>query len=291
MKYLMTTFRIDCPEAELMQPCRELLADACGECGYESFEDTEEGINGYIQQDEYVEMLLRNVIEEFPIEGISISYETEEIPDQDWNAEWEKEGFEPIQVGGIVTIYDDRNTTDTEQFSSPIQIGIHARNAFGTGTHETTRMIVATLLEMPLEGRRILDCGTGTGILAITALKCGAKEAVGYDIDEWSADNAQHNAQLNGVGDRMEVLLGNVSVLTHIDGIFDVVMANINRNILLADMEHFHSVMAKDATLILSGFYEDDVPLLIDKAKELGLQETARKQDGDWCCLILKQEA
>lgn len=291
MKYLMTTFRIDCPEAELMQPCRELLADACGECGYESFEDTEEGINGYIQQDEYVEMLLRNVIEEFPIEGISISYETEEIPDQDWNAEWEKEGFEPIQVGGIVTIYDDRNTTDTEQFSSPIQIGIHARNAFGTGTHETTRMIVATLLEMPLEGRRILDCGTGTGILAITALKCGAKEAVGYDIDEWSADNAQHNAQLNGVGDRMEVLLGNVSVLTHIDGIFDVVMANINRNILLADMEHFHSVMAKDATLILSGFYEDDVPLLIDKARELGLQETARKQDGDWCCLILKQEA
>lgn len=287
----MTTFRIDCPEAELMQPCRELLADACGECGYESFEDTEEGINGYIQQDEYVEMLLRNVIEEFPIEGISISYETEEIPDQDWNAEWEKEGFEPIQVGGIVTIYDDRNTTDTEQFSSPIQIGIHARNAFGTGTHETTRMIVATLLEMPLEGRRILDCGTGTGILAITALKCGAKEAVGYDIDEWSADNAQHNAQLNGVGDRMEVLLGNVSVLTHIEGIFDVVMANINRNILLADMEHFHSVMAKDATLILSGFYEDDVPLLIDKARELGLQETARKQDGDWCCLILKQEA
>lgn len=274
-----------------MQPCRELLADACGECGYESFEDTEEGINGYIQQDEYVEMLLRNVIEEFPIEGISISYETEEIPDQDWNAEWEKEGFEPIQVGGIVTIYDDRNTTDTEQFSSPIQIGIHARNAFGTGTHETTRMIVATLLEMPLEGRRILDCGTGTGILAITALKCGAKEAVGYDIDEWSADNAQHNAQLNGVGDRMEVLLGNVSVLTHIEGIFDVVMANINRNILLADMEHFHSVMAKDATLILSGFYEDDVPLLIDKARELGLQETARKQDGDWCCLILKQEA
>lgn len=288
MKYLITRFAIQCDNEELKQVCRELLADDCGECGYESFEDTEQGVDAYIQEDSYSELLLKPVIEGFPIDDVTITYETEDIPDQDWNEVWEQQGFEPINVKGMVTIYDARNTTDTEQFSTPIQIGIHTTNAFGTGTHETTRMIVSTLLEMPMEGRRILDCGCGTGILAITALKCGASQAVGYDIDEWSADNAKHNATINGVDQQMDVLLGNVGVLSHVEGLFDVVLANINRNILLADMEHFRSVMSQGATLILSGFYEDDIPLLIECATNLGLQEVERKADGDWRCLILK---
>lgn len=289
MKYLLTRFDIACPTEELLQPCRELLADACGECGYESFEDTDKGINGYIQQDVYDEEAVKKAIEEFPIKDATIIYETEEIPDQDWNEAWEQEGFAPIVVDGKVTIYDARNNPEGENdFSTPINIGIHASNAFGTGTHETTRMIVSTLLNLPLHGKRILDCGCGTGILAITALKCGADSAVGYDIDEWSADNAMHNARLNGVDGRMEVLLGNSSVLSHVDGLFDVVVANINRNILLADLEHFKSVMASGATFILSGFYEADVPLLLEAAEKLGLHEKDRKTDNDWCCLVLE---
>ena len=133
----------------------------------------------------------------------------------------------------------------------------------------------------------MLDCGTGTGILGLTASKLGAKEVVGYDIDEWSVENAKHNALLNGV-DNMEVLFGNSSVLNHISGVFDVVMANINRNILLDDMRLFRSVMNTDATLILSGFYEEDVPVLLEKANELGLHETARHTDNNWTCLVLK---
>lgn len=291
MKYLLTDFHFTCKDEELLQPCRELLADGCGECGYESFEDTEDGIIGYIQQDMYSEMALREVIENFPIEGVTIIYSTEEIPDQDWNAAWEAEGFEPINVSGRVTIYDVRHTEDPDAFSTPINIGICASNAFGTGTHETTRMIVATLLQLPLEGKRILDCGCGTGILAITALKCGAREAVGYDIDEWSSENAKHNGELNGVGEQLDVLLGNSSVLSHVDGLFDVVLANINRNILLEDMEHFVSVMASDAMLILSGFYEEDAPLLIEKAASLGLHEVDRKTDNNWCCVKLRGES
>ncbi len=288
MKYLLTRFDIACPTEELLQPCRELLADACGECGYESFEDTDKGINGYIQQDVYNEEAVKKTIEDFPIKDATIIYETEEIPDQDWNETWEQEGFAPIVVDGKVTIYDARNNPDGEDdFSTPINIGIHASNAFGTGTHETTRMIVSTLLSLPLQGKRVLDCGCGTGILAITALKCGADSAVGYDIDEWSADNAMHNARLNGVDNRMEVLLGNSSVLSHVDGLFDVVVANINRNILLADLEHFKNVMASDATLILSGFYEADVPVLLEAAEKLGLHEKGRKTDNNWCCLVL----
>lgn len=299
MRYFLTKFNIDCTSAaihnademtkeDLLQACRELLADECAECGYESFEDTENGIIGYVQQDEYHEIILKDMLTHFPVEGVSIEYQTEEIPDQDWNAVWEEEGFAPINVRNMVTIYDARNTEDVDQFSAPIKIGIHASNAFGTGNHETTRMIIAALLDIPLEGRRILDCGTGTGILSIAALKCGAREAVAYDIDEWSADNAKHNAELNEVGDRMEVLLGNAGILTHVEGIFDIVLANINRNILLQDMEAFHDVMAKDATLILSGFYEDDVPMLLEKATSLGLSEIGRKTEENWCCLMLR---
>ncbi len=287
MKYLSTTFKIECPSSDLLQPCRELLADSCGEVGYESFMDSDDGIIGYIQQENYSEPHVRELIASFPIAGVTITYNTEEIPDQDWNETWEAEGFEPIVVDGKVTIYDAHHVEDAEQFSSPIQIGIQARNAFGTGNHETTRMIVSTLLEFPLTGRRVLDCGCGTGILGITAVKCGAASVVAYDIDEFSSDNARHNAVLNGVGEQIDVLLGNANVLSHVEGIFDVVLANINRNVLLQDMEAFHNVMASGASLVLSGFYTEDAPMLLQKAETLGLHEISRKVDNNWCCLLL----
>ena len=141
---------------------------------------------------------------------------------------------------------------------------------------------------MDLKGKRVLDCGCGTGILAITALKCGAADAVAYDIDEWSADNARHNAEINGVADRIEVFEGNAHVLSHISGVFDVVLANINRNILLNDMSAFKEVMAHGGTLILSGFYEEDVPLLEEKAESLGLSLKEKKEEGEWRMLYFK---
>ena len=142
------------------------------------------------------------------------------------------------------------------------------------------------LLEQDLTGKRVLDCGTGTGILAIAALKLGAREAVGYDIDEWSVDNARHNAVINGVDDRLTALLGDASILIDkVKGTFDIVMANINRNILLADMAAFVTKMAPGATLLLSGFYTEDVPLLVAKAEELGLTLTAQREDQNWASL------
>lgn len=287
MKYLSTSFKIECQSQDLLQPCRELLADCCGEVGYESFMDTDDGIVGYIQQEEYSEPHLKEMLADFPIKDVTISYVTEVIPDQDWNEAWEAEGFEPIVVDGKITIYDAHHVEDAEQFSTPIQIGIQARNAFGTGNHETTRMIVSMLLGMPMSGRRVLDCGCGTGILGIAALKCGAAEVVAYDIDEFCTENAKHNAVLNGVGDQVDVLLGNAGVLSHVEGIFDVVLANINRNVLLADMEAYCGVMAHGASLVLSGFYEEDAPILLQKAETLGLHEVSRLTDNHWCCLLL----
>ena len=145
-------------------------------------------------------------------------------------------------------------------------------------------MIIGLLLDMHLTGKRVLDCGCGTGILGIAAAKLGAKEIVAYDIDEWSADNARHNAQFNHV-QNIEVLQGDANVLNHVSGVFDIVLANINRNILLQDMPAFRNVMMQGSVLILSGFFEEDCDQLNAKAESLGLKQTGKCSKGNWCCL------
>lgn len=289
MKYLVATFNIEA-EADLLEASRDLLADGAAQAGFETFEETEQGMDAYVQKELFDREALDAYIADFPISDAHITYSIQDAEDKDWNQEWEEQGFEPIYVADQVVIYDAKHPElypDTSNRPDIIEIGIEAKLAFGTGNHETTRMIISQLLQMPIKTKRVLDCGTGTGILGLTASKLGAKEVVGYDIDEWSVENAKHNALLNGV-DNMEVLFGNSSVLNHISGVFDVVMANINRNILLDDMRLFRSVMNTDATLILSGFYKEDVPVLLEKANELGLHETARHTDNNWTCLVLK---
>ena len=289
MKYLVATFNIEA-EADLLEASRDLLADGAAQAGFETFEETEQGMDAYVQKELFDREALDAYIADFPISDAHITYSIQDAEDKDWNQEWEEQGFEPIYVADQVVIYDAKHPElypDTSNRPDIIEIGIEAKLAFGTGNHETTRMIISQLLQMPIKTKRVLDCGTGTGILGLTASKLGAKEVVGYDIDEWSVENAKHNALLNGV-DNMEVLFGNSSVLNHISGVFDVVMANINRNILLDDMRLFRSVMNTDATLSLGGFYEEDVPVLLEKANELGLHETARHTDNNWTCLVLK---
>ena len=173
------------------------------------------------------------------------------------------------------------------QHPSPIAIEIDARLAFGTGTHETTRMMCSALMEQPLDGRQVLDCGCGTGILGIVALKLGAAACTAYDIDEWSVDNTRHNAVINRVDERLQALHGDASLLNGMEERFDVVMANINRNILLNDMPAFRRVMKLQATLLLSGFYREDVPILLSRAQELGLKLIDSKEDNNWCALRL----
>ena len=294
MKYFVSHFTIQCADGEFMQPAREITAAIAGECGYETFLDTDNGVDGYVQVDFYDEPAIREALAEFPMDDVTVTFETEEVEDKDWNETWEQEeGFAPINIDDRLVIYDvlhpsDNIPTPNTQHPTPITIGIEARNAFGTGTHETTQMIVGALLDIDLKGKRVLDCGCGTGILAITALKCGAADAVAYDIDEWSADNTRHNAEINGVADRIEVFEGNAHVLSHISGVFDVVLANINRNILLNDMSAFKEVMAHGGTLILSGFYEEDIHLLVEKAESLGLNLKEKKEEGEWRMLEFK---
>ena len=229
------------------------------------------------------EDILKSVLADFPMEDVTVSYTLEEAAYKDWNEEWEDAGFEPISIDGKCIIHDPQHPV--EAAPGVLDITIQARQAFGTGTHETTRMIVNELVNMDLKDKRVLDCGCGTGILGIVASKCGAKEVVGYDIDEWSVENAQHNARLNGV-ENMEIFEGNRHVLSHVSGVFDVVLANINRNILLEDLPSMHEVMGHGATIILSGFYGEDGIMIAEKAGSLGLSLVKTESDNNWCALV-----
>lgn len=288
MKYFVANFKIEC-EPELMQPARELLSAAACEAGFEAFEDTEDGLQGYVQRPLYNKEALDEAIADYMPEGATVTYDVEEVPDQDWNQGWEEEGFEPIGVSENLIIYDAKHT-DMNMFAGNdgvMRIFIEARNAFGTGTHQTTRMILRRLLGMNLNGKKVLDCGCGTGILGIVASRLGADRVLGYDIDEWSSENAKHNASINGVGN-LDVMLGDASVLDVVDEEFDVVIANINRNILINDMSVFKRHMKNDGCLILSGFYESDVPMLEKAAMDNAMSLKDVVTDEEWACALFE---
>lgn len=286
MKYLVADFKIECQDG-MIQIARDLLTDALAEAGFETFEDTDEGIKGYVQEECFDSDMMNGAINDFMLPDVNISVNVGEAEYKDWNQEWEEAGFERINIDGKITIYDARNDNGAGS-GSDINIGIETRQAFGTGTHETTRMIVSALSNINPKGKRVLDCGTGTGILGIAALKLGASEVEAYDIDEWSTENAMHNAELNNVKN-MNVRLGDASVIGEFEGKFDIIMANINRNILLADMPRLTSVLASGGKLILSGFYSADAPMLTDKAATMGLSLESTRTDNDWTCLIFKK--
>ena len=306
MKYYEVEFYFNAQctmhNAQLLSDARDLLAALAGEAGFETFEETETGLMGYIQQTLFDENALKEALTDFPFDGITITYHIREAEDKDWNEQWEQEGFEPIIISdGAIIIHDGRHlpphaigdlplgsAASLVEESPAISIEIDAKLAFGTGTHETTRMVCSTLLEHTPKGR-VLDCGTGTGILSICALKLGVSEAVGYDIDEWSVDNARHNAVINQVDERFTALLGDASILYNkVEGLFDMVLANINRNILLSDMPLFRQKMASDAHLVLSGFYAEDIPMLVERAATLGLTLESQRQDNSWACLTFR---
>ena len=282
MKYYEVNFTL----SPLNSDACDLLAALAGEAGFETFEETEEGLTGYVQQQLFDPSQLDELLQSFPFPDVTVSYNVGEAEDRDWNEQWEQEGFDPIVVDNRLVIHDGRHLP--EQLSTvnyQLSIEIDARLAFGTGTHETTRMVCSTLLTLPLDGKRVLDCGCGTGILGIVAMKLGASACTAYDIDEWSVDNTRHNAVINQVD--ITPLLGDATILNKVEGKFGLVMANINRNILLNDLPTFRSKMADGAQLILSGFYTADIPLLVDKAEECGLRLVSQLEENGWACLLL----
>ena len=289
MKYIQVKFTAE-PDS---QDVRDIIAALAAEVGFDSFTDEPDGLVGYCQEDLFNKETLTEIIQSLPIPDVKVSFEAAKAEDKNWNEEWEKAGFAPIIINNKCIICSEKEENpqaliaNREDNIPILVIRIDPKQAFGTGTHETTQMIVTQLLDMDLKEKNVLDCGCGTGILSIVAAKCGAKKVCGYDIDEWSVRNTIANAAANNV--LLEVKEGNRQIISNFNEQFDIVIANINRNILLNDMSAFVQVLKPQATLILSGFYEEDVALLEEKAISLGLKKNQCQVNHSWTCLTFQR--
>jgi ribosomal protein L11 methyltransferase len=268
-------------------PFRDLLVDALGNEGpYDSFVETPDGLKAYVQESLFDEAWLKGQIEEMrTLTGCTYTFEA--LPDKNWNEEWEKQ-HTPVLVeaeGGKkvwvrAPFHEHRDDVDYE-------IEIEPKMSFGTAHHPTTHLMLSYLTELDIAGRKVLDMGCGTAVLAILAKKCGADYVEAIDIDEWAYNNALENAQRNGV--KITVRIGDATLLG--DRRFDLIIANINRNILLADMAAYASVLQPGGTLLLSGFYESDVPVLQQHAESLGLRLDQQKVRQSWTALKMQKAA
>ena len=276
MKYLEFIFRTT--------PCTETVNDVLSavlaDAGFESFVERPDGIAAYIQADLYKEENLRQAIADYPLPGTDITYSYTEAEDKDWNEEWEKNFFQPIVIGDRCVIH---STFHQDVPQAEYDIVINPQMAFGTAHHETTSLIIGELLDTDLQGKRVLDMGCGTSILAILARMRGASSCTAIDIDDWCVRNSLENIALNHL-DGIHVYQGDASSLTD-KGPFDVVIANINRNILLADMRHYVARMSQGAMLLISGFYTEDIPTLRSEAERLGLHYTEEREKNHWTTL------
>ncbi len=282
MKYYNVRFGV-CPFDEAF--C-DILSEEIAPLGFESFEYLPQGMSGYIPCHLLDCKALDQRLEAYPIEGVEIAYKVEEAPDENWNATWEQEGFRPIHIGNQICVHDTRSAAPE---NVKYDITINPCQAFGTGSHQTTQMLLTHLSQADLEGKDVIDAGTGTGILAIMCRMRGAAHVLAYDIDEWSVRNALSNAELNGV-EGIDVREGDCNVLRPEDKAH-LLIANINRNILLADMAQFRRALLPGGQLLLSGFYPQDADILTAHAATLGLKKTAEKQEGDWAMLLLEADA
>ena len=280
MKYLEFSFRTT--------PCTEVVNDVLSavlaDAGFESFVEQPDGLLAYIQQNLYDEASVEAAISEFPIPDTAIEYSFVEAEDKDWNEEWEKNFFQPIVIGNRCVIH---STFHHDVPEAEYDIAINPQMAFGTGHHETTSLVIGEILDSDMSGKKVLDMGCGTSILAILARMKGAASCTAIDIDDWCVRNSIENIELNGV-DEIEVCLGDASILAD-KGPFDMVIANINRNILLADMQHYVARMNEGATLLMSGFYVDDIPLIKAEAERLGLTFNEYKEKNRWVVTSFKR--
>lgn len=254
---------------------REILTALLSELGFDSFSETEEVLEAFIPSSAFYESLLQSEnLSDNPL--FKVRFQTEVIPDQNWNEVWEKNYFKPLLVENRCLI---RAPFHTNTPKAEYEIVINPQMAFGTGNHETTYLMISAILKQELHDKQVLDMGCGTGILGILASMRGAKNIKAIDIDEWACNNTQENAELNGITN-IDVFRGDASLLGPRQ--FDVIYANIQRNILLQDLPAYASVMEERAEIIMSGFYLEDLPAISAKAEDLGLKLAEHQERNNW---------
>lgn len=269
--YIEYTFTITPKE-----PASEILIAELGSVGFESFVETEHGVIAYIQKDDYSLTVLEDIYI-LSSNEFSISHTQKEVAQTNWNAEWEK-NFTPIQVNDLVSIRAPFHENPNLQYD----IVIEPKMSFGTGHHETTHMMIQHLLVLDLKDKKTLDMGCGTGILAIFAEMKGAKPIDAIDIDNWCYENSIENVKRNNCSE-ISVYEGDSSLLH--DKKYDVIIANINRNILLADMEIYTNCLNDKGVLLLSGFYKEDISIIDDEVSKYNLKLEKTIERNNWVAL------
>lgn len=271
MDFIQVAFTIEPAEEYIC----DILAADLGNINFDSFVFTETGMEAYVSSAQFDEVKLKELLADFAFEA-NIQYVVTPIETKNWNEEWEKHYFEPIVIGNECVIHSSFHKNIP---AAKYDIVIDPKMSFGTGHHETTSLMIGELLKIELEGKTVLDMGCGTSVLAILASQRGAKKIVAIDIDTWCVENSIENIALNRV-ENIEVLLGGAELLKDMQ--FDIILANINRNILLADMAKYAACLSSGGELYMSGFYEEDIHLIEAEAFNHDLQLNDFTKKNNW---------
>lgn len=277
-KYIDLT--ISCPDEEMAEITTAFLADF----PFESFDTapTTEGatLHAFILKESWAECREEALA---TVKDYGTVVSEEEIEDENWNERWEEESFSPVDIDNKIVIRAAHHPAPADAI---IDIIVKPSMSFGSGHHHTTRMMCRAIHSLNPSGR-VLDVGCGTGVLSIAAIKCGAEHADAVDIDPWSTASAEEAAQLNGIAEQISVLLGTVEVV--VGRKYDMVLANINRNIILNDIDRYVEALNEGGKLLLSGFLVEDIADITTAASERGLCPIAQSEEEGWVCLVFKK--
>lgn len=272
MRYIRVRFLCN-PNTEMV---KDILSALLADIGYDAFVEEDGAWAAYVPSEQYSSKAIDAILSDFPIDA-HISYDTELMDNINWNEEWEKNYFRPISIDNQLCVYSSFHQPEGDY---RYKIIIDPKMSFGTGHHETTKLMLEKILRVDMKDKRVLDMGCGTAVLAILASIRGASEVTAIDIDEWAYRNALENIQLNGIHN-IRVEQGDSSLLDN-EKPYDIILANINRNILLQDIPTYTAVLKKGGRLVLSGFYNVDIDVLRSKAEEMELTLQDISTKGEW---------
>ncbi len=278
----MDYIEVECTFSPFSEITSEICVAKLGLAGYESFTETRQGIKAYIPKSEFDESILQSTLKEMIQFDVNSRYKLHEIPGQNWNKKWEAD-FNPVIIGNKCIIKAPFHSID-KKFK--YEIIIEPKMSFGTGHHETTSLMVEQLLDIDLSGKQVLDMGCGTAVLAILASMCGARKVTAIDNDDWAFRNSLENVERNNC-QNINVLLGDSKLIEGEK--YDIIMANINRNVLMSDIANYAQCLQDKGTLIMSGFYSEDSRIILDKCREYNLIIELKKQKNNWVAVRLSK--